>query len=178
MLLEPREATWGGGASPKAPEGGRQQQAGISDSAASCTSLRTHLRVPSLCPPLSGSCPTFSTLHLIRVQSAVQLSFTLEASVTCMQSYLTLIITVSYLQRTSHKTVSWFLKRDLAGKKGLERSIPSHERQGPISKIALFQYKCAQPLSRKWWHCFSVLIDRKKWNTGSASSEWWAVASC
>ena len=24
-----------------------------------------------------------------------------------------------------------------AGKKGLERSIPSHERQGPISKIAL-----------------------------------------
>ena len=27
--------------------------------------------------------------------------------------------------------------RDPAGKKGLERSIPSHERQGPTSKIAL-----------------------------------------
>ena len=27
--------------------------------------------------------------------------------------------------------------RDLTGKKGLERSIPSHERQGPTSKIAL-----------------------------------------
>ena len=27
--------------------------------------------------------------------------------------------------------------RDLAGKKGLERSIPSHERQGPTSKITL-----------------------------------------
>ena len=43
----------------------------------------------------------------------------------------------SYLQRSSHKTVSSFLKRDLTGKKGLERSIPSHERQGPTSKIAL-----------------------------------------
>ena len=32
---------------------------------------------------------------------------------------------------------SWFLKRDLAGKKGLERSIQSHERQGPASKITL-----------------------------------------
>ena len=27
--------------------------------------------------------------------------------------------------------------RDLTGKKGLERRIPSHERQGPTSKIAL-----------------------------------------
>ena len=42
-----------------------------------------------------------------------------------------------YLQRNSHKTVSWFLKRNLAGKKGLERSIPSHERQGPTSKMTL-----------------------------------------
>ena len=41
------------------------------------------------------------------------------------------------MQRSSHKTVSGFLKRDLAGKKGLERSIPSHERQGPTSKIIL-----------------------------------------
>ena len=31
----------------------------------------------------------------------------------------------------------WFLKRNLAGKKGLERSIPSHERQGPTSMITL-----------------------------------------
>ena len=30
-----------------------------------------------------------------------------------------------------------FSKRDLTGKKGLERSIPSHERQGPTSKITL-----------------------------------------
>ena len=27
--------------------------------------------------------------------------------------------------------------RDITGKKGLERSIPSHERQGPTPKIAL-----------------------------------------
>ena len=33
--------------------------------------------------------------------------------------------------------MSWFLKRNLAGKKGLERSIWSHERQGPTSKITL-----------------------------------------
>ena len=43
----------------------------------------------------------------------------------------------SYLQRSSHKTVSWFLQRDLTGKKGLARSIPSHERQGPTSKITV-----------------------------------------
>ena len=30
-----------------------------------------------------------------------------------------------------------FLKRNLAGNKGLERSIPSHERQGPTSKITV-----------------------------------------
>ena len=35
------------------------------------------------------------------------------------------------------RQVSWFLKRDLIGKKGLARSIPSHERQGPTSKITL-----------------------------------------
>ena len=29
-------------------------------------------------------------------------------------------------------------KRNLTGKKGLERSIPSHERQGPISEITLY----------------------------------------
>ena len=33
--------------------------------------------------------------------------------------------------------LSGFLKRDLTGKKGLERSIPSHERQGPTSKITV-----------------------------------------
>ena len=43
----------------------------------------------------------------------------------------------SYLQRSSHRTISWFLKRNLAGKKGLERSIPSHEKQGPTSKITV-----------------------------------------
>ena len=43
----------------------------------------------------------------------------------------------SYLQRTSHKTVSWFLKRNLTGRKGLERSTQSYERQGPTSKIIL-----------------------------------------
>ena len=30
-----------------------------------------------------------------------------------------------------------FSKKKLAGKKGLERSIQSHERQGPASKITL-----------------------------------------
>ena len=29
-------------------------------------------------------------------------------------------------------------KGKLVGKKGLERNIPSHERQGPTSKITLF----------------------------------------
>ena len=43
----------------------------------------------------------------------------------------------SYLQRSSHKTVSRFLKGDFTGKKGLARSIPSHERQGPTSKITV-----------------------------------------
>ena len=43
----------------------------------------------------------------------------------------------SYQQSSAHKTISWFLKRNLAGKKGLERSIQSHERQGPTSKITL-----------------------------------------
>ena len=43
----------------------------------------------------------------------------------------------SYLQRSAHKIISCFLKRNLAGKKGLERSIPSYERQGPTSKITL-----------------------------------------
>ena len=47
--------------------------------------------------------------------------------------------TESYLQRSSHKTISLFLKRNLADKKGLERSIPSHERQGPTSKIYCIQ---------------------------------------
>ena len=34
-------------------------------------------------------------------------------------------------------TISCFLKRNIAGKKGLERSIPSHERQGSTSNIPL-----------------------------------------
>ena len=43
----------------------------------------------------------------------------------------------SYLQRGSQMTISWFLKRNLTSKKGLERRIWSQERQGPISKITL-----------------------------------------
>ena len=43
----------------------------------------------------------------------------------------------SYLQRSSHRIVSCFLKRNLAGKKGLERSIQSHEKQESISKITV-----------------------------------------
>ena len=44
--------------------------------------------------------------------------------------------TVTYKGMT-HKTISWFLKRNVIGKKGLERSIWSHERQGPTSKITV-----------------------------------------
>ena len=44
---------------------------------------------------------------------------------------------VTYKGVPSHKTTSWFLKRNFAGKKGLERIIWSHERQGPTSKITL-----------------------------------------
>ena len=43
----------------------------------------------------------------------------------------------SYLQRNSHKTISGFLKRNITSKKGLERSIQSHEGQEPTSKIIL-----------------------------------------
>ena len=43
----------------------------------------------------------------------------------------------SYLQWSSHKAMIWFIKRNLAGNKGLARSIPSHERQGPTSKITV-----------------------------------------
>ena len=34
----------------------------------------------------------------------------------------------SYLQRSAHKAIRWFLKRNLAGKTQLERSILNHER--------------------------------------------------
>ena len=40
-------------------------------------------------------------------------------------------------ETVTSKGVPWFLKRNLAGKKGLARSIPSHERQGPTSKITV-----------------------------------------
>ena len=41
------------------------------------------------------------------------------------------------LQRSAHKAISWFLQRNLAGEKELERSVQSHERQGPTYKISL-----------------------------------------
>ena len=34
-------------------------------------------------------------------------------------------------------TINWFHRRNITGKKGLERSIPSHERQGPTSKMTV-----------------------------------------
>ena len=37
----------------------------------------------------------------------------------------------------ANKAVSRFLNRNLTGRKGLERSIPSHDRQGPTSKNTL-----------------------------------------
>ena len=40
----------------------------------------------------------------------------------------------SYLQRSAHKVISRFLKRNVTGKKGLERSIQSHQKEGPTSK--------------------------------------------
>ena len=45
----------------------------------------------------------------------------------------------SCLQRSSHEIISSFLKRNLAGKKGQKRSIPSHERQEPTPKITIQQ---------------------------------------
>ena len=42
---------------------------------------------------------------------------------------------VSYLQGSSHKTVSSFLKRNFAGQKGLARNSGSQERQGPIPRL-------------------------------------------
>ena len=41
-------------------------------------------------------------------------------------------------ETVTYKGVPIRFKRNLAGKKGLERSIPSHERQGPAYKITLF----------------------------------------
>ena len=46
-------------------------------------------------------------------------------------------IAVSYLQGSSHKIASQFLKRNFAGQKGLARNTPGHEKQGPTAKIAL-----------------------------------------
>ena len=37
----------------------------------------------------------------------------------------------------AHKAINRFLNRNLTGKKGLERSIPSHDRQGPTSKVTV-----------------------------------------
>ena len=44
---------------------------------------------------------------------------------------------VTYKGVPIRQTISSFLKRNLAGKRGLERSIQHHERQGPTSKITL-----------------------------------------
>ena len=44
---------------------------------------------------------------------------------------------VTYKGVPIRQTTSRFLKRNLAGKKGLERSISSYETQGPTSKITL-----------------------------------------
>ena len=40
-----------------------------------------------------------------------------------------------YLQKSSHKTINWFLKKKkiFEGKKGLARSIQSDEKQGPAT---------------------------------------------
>ena len=43
----------------------------------------------------------------------------------------------SYLQGSSHKTMSWFLQRNLAGKNGLERSIQNHEKQDYIQGYSI-----------------------------------------
>ena len=43
---------------------------------------------------------------------------------------------VTYLGVPIRLSADYF-KKNLAGKKGLERSIPSHERQGPTSKITV-----------------------------------------
>ena len=42
---------------------------------------------------------------------------------------------LSYLQGSSHKTVSWFLNRNFAGQKGLAQNIQSDDKQGPTTKI-------------------------------------------
>ena len=47
---------------------------------------------------------------------------------------------LSYLQGNSHKNVSWFLNRNIAGQKELARSIQSDENKVPITKIAQQSY--------------------------------------
>ena len=43
----------------------------------------------------------------------------------------------SYLQGSSHKTISWFLNGNFAGQKGLARNIHNEKKQGPTTKITL-----------------------------------------
>ena len=45
--------------------------------------------------------------------------------------------TVTYKGVPIRLSADFSKETNLTGKKGLERSIPSHERQGPISKITL-----------------------------------------
>ena len=52
----------------------------------------------------------------------------------------------SYLQRSAQKAISWFLKRNLAGKKGLERSIQSHEK----AKTYIQAYSIQQSYHSEW----------------------------
>ena len=44
---------------------------------------------------------------------------------------------VNYLQGSSHKTLSLFLKRNFSAYKGLARHIQSPEKQGPTAETAL-----------------------------------------
>ena len=42
---------------------------------------------------------------------------------------------VTYLQGSSHKTVTWFLNRNFSNQKGSARNIQSDEKKGPTTKI-------------------------------------------
>ena len=68
----------------------------------------------------------------------------------------------SYLQRSSHKTISRFLKRNFADQKGLVRSSQSDKKQGTTSKItgAKLSFKMEGQIK-----CFPDMVNLKEFVT-------------
>ena len=78
------------------------------------------------------------TLHKIKEKERILKAAREKEAITCKGVPIRLSADFSSdYQLLSHKTISCFFRRNLEGKKGLERSIQSHEGQGPTSTITL-----------------------------------------